>query len=377
MKQILTLAILISIVSFSYSQTYSDGFSFNGKNRTFNVHIPALYSPTEAVPLILALHGLGDSGPGFQATGFSLMADTANFIVVYPTALFDQLLGGNAWDNDLNPFYDEDDVGFLNALIDSLSLDYNIDQDRVYATGYSMGGFMCHRLACQLSDRIAAIASVSGTLPQPIQSSCNPNRSIPIMHMHGTADATIAYDGSSPPFITSVDVTMDHWVAHNQCDASSVVTESLPDIASDSYTIDTYHWNQCEASSEVLLYKINNGPHTWLGPSNDVFATQEIWTFLRKHTRTPEFTNTASVFNEGFSVSPNPFQQTLRLKTGANKIERITLFNSLGQTIWTKETNWIEESEYTLNVPQVPLGVYWLRVENADAQETIKLVGGE
>jgi polyhydroxybutyrate depolymerase len=128
----------------------------SGLTRTFLVHVPASYTGSAAVPLVLVYHGLGGTGQGMSLlTHFSRVADKCGFIVVYPDGI------NKAWMT--NPSVD--DVGFTRDLIRYLEARYKIDARRVYATGMSNGGFMCYGLAYGLPDLIAAFAPVSALLP--------------------------------------------------------------------------------------------------------------------------------------------------------------------------------------------------------------------
>ncbi|MBK9457533.1 MAG: hypothetical protein IPO24_19130 [Bacteroidetes bacterium] len=116
-----------------------------------------------------------------------------------------------------------DDVAFLSALIDSLDAEYNIDLNRVYSTGMSNGGFMSHALACELSNRIAAIASVTGSIDKDRMPFCDPQHNTPVMQIHGTADETVPYDGNFE--FLPVDSVVSYWVKQNHCDATPEFTE--------------------------------------------------------------------------------------------------------------------------------------------------------
>ena len=139
------------------------------------------------IPLVIYLHGYGwTAEQDMNYTRLYEVADTTGYIVVYPS-------GAPYWNSGIsdNPDLatsDVDDVGFINALIDTLSAQYSIDFERVYACGYSNGGFMSYKLACQLSNRIAAIASVGGVMPNSLMKNCNPLRTMPILEIHGTND---------------------------------------------------------------------------------------------------------------------------------------------------------------------------------------------
>jgi len=139
----------------TFAQILSEYFSWDGEVREYELFIPSSYDSTTKVSLVIALHGLGDTGSGFDNfIRLNLVANRENFMVAYPTALPDAFLGGNGWNVTLNPANTTDDIGFLAAMIDSISARFQIDGDRIYATGFSLGGFMTNRLGCELSDRL-------------------------------------------------------------------------------------------------------------------------------------------------------------------------------------------------------------------------------
>ena len=170
-------------------------WNFGGLSREYYLYVPNSYDSTKPTPFVLALHGLGDTISNFAAgIQMNLVADTANFIFAVPQAIDAPLFGG-AWNSgagyvgiQLNPTVD--DEGFLNAIIDSTAAHYNIDQTRLYSTGFSMGGFMTNLLGCALGDRLAAIASVSGTIGN--YDTCVATRAIPACHFHGTNDQFVS-----------------------------------------------------------------------------------------------------------------------------------------------------------------------------------------
>ena len=175
-----------------------------------------------------------------------------------------------------------DDVGFTAALIDSLSVNYNIDDNRIYSTGMSNGGFMSYHLACNLSDRIAAIASVTGSMSSFTYSTCNPSHPIPIMEIHGTADLVVVY--------SSIPNVLDYWIDYNNCNIQGSWI-SMPDInIMDGSTVEHWVWNMGLNGVSVEQYKIINGAHTWpgtiftsAGTNYDIDASTEIWKFFSKY----------------------------------------------------------------------------------------------
>ena len=287
-----TLFALLSLFSIheARAQTITGSFSFGGQTRNFRVHLPPNFSTSTKLPLVLNLHGLGSNGQQQELyTGFNTIADTARLVVVYP----DALNGGggtgatgpewNAYGLQSTP----NDVGFLSALIDTMYARYNIDLSRVYSTGMSNGGYMTHRLGCALSCRIAAIASVTGLMsPNPLLT-CNISRPVPVMQVHGTNDATVPYSG--------VAATISSWVSKNGCPGTPA-TSNLPDInTSDNSTVTVDYYGPCNSASEVILYTINGGGHTWpdatinlpgLVTNRDFNASSTIWNFFKKYSIT-------------------------------------------------------------------------------------------
>jgi len=224
-----------------------------------------------------------------EYTQMNLVADTAGFIVVYPN-------GKNNWNSGVgvNPNYPTpiiDDVGFINALIDTLSNHYtNIDLDRIYACGFSNGGFMANKLACQLSNRIAAVASVAGVIASSVANTCNSLHTMPMLLIHGTADNTVPLNGATGWY--SVDQTLNFWTDINNCDQASTVL--LPDlIPTDGCTVEKTTYSNSSDDCKVIFYKVINGGHSWPGAvedynwagkkNMDINASVEIWNFFKDY----------------------------------------------------------------------------------------------
>jgi polyhydroxybutyrate depolymerase len=230
-------------------------------------------------------------------TGFSQLADEAGFIVVYPNALLDHWNDGRSTD----PQYTEiDDIGFISALIDSLSATYNINPNRIFAAGVSNGGIFSYRVACELSDRIAAIAPVAGSLAENLVGVCAPEEPISIIHIHGLADQLVLFEGGEVPgpyggVVHPVLDTLSLWVDWNGC-TGDLQTTSLPDTdPEDGITVVKSAYDNCLNATSIQLYLIAGGGHTWPGgndlasedasgsTSREFSATQTIWDFFSQH----------------------------------------------------------------------------------------------
>lgn len=306
---------------------------------------------------------------------FDNISDTADFIVVYPDAI------NSVWDTIFSnsPI---DDVGFISALLDTVSKNYKIDSLRVFSTGLSMGGFMTYRLGCELSGRVAAVASVAGPVIPVFFDEFDNTPPIPVLHIHGTADTTILYDGGGiwPP----VDSLIGYFVNKNNC--PEVDSTAIADVnASDSCTAVKYHYGFCDDSSEVVFYKIFNGGHTWpgglinipnLGNTNrDFSASAEIWDFFSRHRliQNAASTNNFVTKNE-WMIFPNPNEGKFHLSVIDPKdsgllhsiqytVNKITVTNILGDEIYNSPDITCR-IPVTIDISPQPKGIYFLKISD-------------
>lgn len=342
MKKIFILLLSIGVLMPAFAQYTTHNFVFEGINREYLLYVPPMYNGAKPVPLLLTLHGLGDDMDNFKNVNFKAVADTANFIYVVPQALVDGLTGSTAWNSgagafgiSLNPTIN--DVGFLSALIDSVSAQYNIDQKRIYSTGFSMGGFMSNRLACELNNKIAAIASVSGTIGGVLN--CKPNRAVPVAHFHGTADQTVAYTNNL--FGNDAEELVSFWVQNNLCQTLPII-DSLPNLKNDGKTVIKYTYEDGIYDTKVVLFKIVGGDHEWLTNANDITYTSEIWKFLSKFEWQEQSVgvNTSPKISE-IQVFPNPSRGFIRISLGAQNTNNIlySVIDNMGKTIFENKTD--------------------------------------
>ncbi|PKP46466.1 MAG: hypothetical protein CVT94_14655 [Bacteroidetes bacterium HGW-Bacteroidetes-11] len=362
--------------SASFSQLISGGFTFDGLNRTYAVYLPASYQQNEASPLIMALHGLTQNGQSIMTfSGFNNIADTAGFVVVYPNGV------SNSWNVGFSGGSTADDVGFLLALIDTLHFRYNIDYQRVYSTGFSNGGFMSYRLACEATDRIAAIAPVAGTMTDASYGLCQPSAKIPVLHIHGTSDFVVSYNGGNGN--KSVDQVLALWNEFNNCPSTAVV-ENLPDLVAEGSTIQRHTWSPCDDGSEVMLLKIVNGGHTWPGSvgvtgigitNRDIVASSEIWNFVKQFSRSGTGVGISEIPQKDFNVFPNPMIDgnlniTLpeSLRAGSINISDLS-----GRLVFSKQIT-SGDKNFILNIPQIKSGYYLISITGSNFSGVRKLL---
>ena len=302
MKRIL-LIILIAPYLFLAQEVTETTILHDGLDRSYILYVPTSYSANNSTPLVLNLHGYSsNSGQQMIYSNFYPIADTEGFILVHPQGTIDEM--GFAFWNVGNGFNNNevDDVGFLSALIDTIASQYNINTNRVYSMGMSNGGFMSYRLACELSNKIAAISSVTGSMNETQMNLCSPEHPIPVMQIHGTSDPTVLYEGNSLWGIEAIEDVISYWVNFNQCDLNPIFN-NIPNINTlDFCEAEHYIYENGLNGSSVEFYKIINGGHTWPGAlipltgnntNQDFNASEKIWEFFNKYDLNGLINNTA------------------------------------------------------------------------------------
>ena len=286
-KGLVFASILLSFSCFS-QQTINGTMMHDGIARTYKLYVPAIYSGNTAVPLLFNFHGYTSNSNEQMFYGdFRNIADTANFLVVHPQGTLDNTNTTHfnvGWGGST-----VDDVGFTEALIDSLSAVYSIDQNRIYAVGMSNGGFMSFQLACDLSAKIAAVGSVTGSMTPSTLVNCNASHPMPIIQIHGTTDATVPYNGSAG-WTSPITNVLNQWATFNNCSSVPTIVNVPNTNALDGSTVEKYTYENGDNCSEVVHFKVTNGQHTWpgsifnfAGTNYDINASVEIWNFLSKY----------------------------------------------------------------------------------------------
>ena len=237
-----------------------------------------------SIPLVFCFHGYNSSANSIMNyTNFNYISDTAGFIVVYPQGTL--LQGTTHWNvGGWTLGSSTDDVGFIRSLLDSISYEYNIDSSRVYSTGMSNGGYMSFLLACQLSNKIAAIASVTGSMTPQTFNSCNPLHPMPILQIHGTNDQVVPYIGD-PAWTKSIDDVLQYWIDYNNCNTIPAITTIVDINQFDGSTVEYIVYDQGYNSVSTEHFKIYFGSHDWPGVwgNMDIHASAEVWKFFTKY----------------------------------------------------------------------------------------------
>ncbi len=284
----------------SPAQNLRGSMQVDGRERTYLAHVPPSYGGDRAVPLVLVLHGrLGDGRGTAELTQFDRVSDKHGFLVVYPDGLERSWADGRGG----TPSDEKgvDDVAFLSALIRKLAHEYKVDTARVYATGISNGGFMSQRLACGLSEQIAAVGVVAATMGKNVASRCAPKLPVSVLVLIGTKDPLVPIEGGvmrrgAGGAILSLDETAREWASLDGCKSKPEVTVE-PDWAGDGTRIRRDTYSACKEGTEVLIYWIEGGGHTWPGgkqylpelmigkTTRNLDASEVIWKFFERHTQ--------------------------------------------------------------------------------------------
>ncbi|MFT5168077.1 MAG: polyhydroxybutyrate depolymerase [Saprospiraceae bacterium] len=377
MKNYITLLFFTCLISASLlSQVIDDGFVWDGQQRSYRLVVPSGYVQGDALPLVLNFHGFGSNG--FEQQLYSEMdqvADTGNFFVVYPHGL------GAAWNVGWAFGSTSDDLGFTNALIDTISANYGINLDRVYSTGMSNGGFFSYKLACDLSDRIAKIASVTGGMVNSAVPLCMPENPIPVMQIHGTADPIVNYNGSTGVSIP-VENLLANWRDLNACTSVSD-TIFLEDInTTDESTAQLIQYRDCDDNVYMAFYKIINGGHTWPGASinvgvtnQDFNASSEIWNFFNDKYPVDQVQTLDTddlIIDQRISVFPNPFQTSFTIQSSVDHIVSIKIFDAIGRLVYGSDN--LNTKAFQINNTQWHKGFYFVQTKTGKTIKIIKII---
>jgi polyhydroxybutyrate depolymerase len=265
----------------------------NGVSRSYILHLPPAAAGGNPLPLVVVLHGGGaNADSAIALTGFSAEADAEGFIVAYPNGTgrlkpTAETAGQFSWNAGdccgAAMRRDADDIGFLRALVSTIEQERAVDRHRVYAAGFSAGGMMAYRLACDAGDIFAGVAVVSGAILVP---SCTPSRPVSVIHIHGTGDEAVPFKGTAeresyarakfPPVRDSV----AFWAAFDGCRPQPVARATVLGIKVEDYP-------DCRAGTAVRFDVVEGGYHAWPdGQMTPGFAaTPHIWHFFADHPR--------------------------------------------------------------------------------------------
>ena len=272
---------------FYSTNTERCSLTHKGLDRYYLIYTPTTITDNDEAPVLFALHGYGSSAETHKAyTMHEPFANTNKAIVVYAqgykleTALTSSSSHWNvgAWTIGSTV----DDIDFINTVIDLIDDKAVINKNRIYSSGMSNGGFMSYNLACNLSSRIAAIISVTGSFSTEMLADCNPEHPTPVMQIHGTLDPTVPFNGNSALGMVPIETTLEFWADYNLC--NPVPEISVIDFFDLGMSVDHKVYKECQNNVQVELFKSSGMDHTW--PIESIYgvgATKEIWSFINQY----------------------------------------------------------------------------------------------
>jgi polyhydroxybutyrate depolymerase len=357
-------------------KTLDKTISHGGLTRQYRLYIPASYNGSKSVPLLFNFHGFTSNNQQQEFYGdFRPLSNKEGFIICLPQGT----TGGPTNQTFFNVgFFPSavDDLGFTNSLIDSISAAYKIDASRIYSAGMSNGGFMSYNLACN-SSRFAAVASVTGSFTESMAKTCKPVRPTPIIEIHGTADATVPYNGMTGALtFLSIDSVLNYWVKFNKCTSLPTITDVPNTSTSDNASAKRFVWTGGKNGVTIEHFKVEGGAHTWPGAAiqigvtcQDFKASDEIWRFFKQYSLPVGVNDILS--ENSFKIYPNPSSNQLTIETDEQENYQVQLLDLQG-SILQKST--IFGAQKTLDISNFPNGIYILRLSSEKGQVNKKFV---
>ena len=341
-KGLLTTLFFISLSILFAQQTIESSITHDGGTRQHILYVPDSYDGEQAVPLVLNFHGYTSNAREQMGYGdFRELSDQHGFIIVHPQG--SRFQGSTHFNvGGWTVGSTTDDVDYSRALIEFIESEYNIDNTRVYSTGMSNGGYMSFLLACQLSDKIAAVASVTGAMTPETFNACKPSHPTPIMQIHGTNDNVVPYGGTS--WSKSIDEVLRYWISYNHCN-DEPKKMLLPDLNSnDGSTVEEFVYAEGDANTEIIHLKVYGGGHTWPGnklfnggTNKDIDASAVIWEFFDKYDINGLRDLTSQVHESEqaalISIYPNPSNNKLTIASEEYNGQDYNIIDSQGAIV--------------------------------------------
>ena len=366
----------ILLIGFCYGQLFE--LTHDNDSRIYWVDYPD--NPTESVPLVISMHGRNQSLLShISYSQMSSFANPQNIAVVYPQGI--NSTGALAWNTGVwwdNSEYD--DVGYLNAVIDSVISNFAIDTNRIYACGMSNGGFMAYELACELSDRIVAFGSVAGNFMMNVDQGCANAREIPIMHIHGTSDLIVNYNAPTIDSSMTAIEAMAWWSIENN------LTEQSLEELNDSVNVFTN--SSLTSNTKFVHYQVQGGGHLWFNYNWGFHASEELLNFFMQYSMTDFSLSSkeSELAPKKFALIqnyPNPFNPLTNIsyELRKNSFVSITIYDMLGNVVndivSTKQSSGYKTVQWNatdnLGKP-VSAGLYLYSIEAADFRQTKKMI---
>lgn len=357
--KIVLLLVTLLFGSSGYAQIQT--FEWQNVQRQYLVRTPAQYEGN--IPVVYFLHGLGDNITRLDNEfHFQQIADQIGWAIVVPQALNEGY--GTMWNAGLTAST-TNDSGFLMALLDSLAEPYRFDLDSVFFTGFSMGGFMTHRMAIEHGDRIAACAPVSGLITTYM---ANHTAVAPVrmLHIHGTADPVVGYDGGSQYFGyqlgLSVENILNYWKDANGCTDEPTI-DTLPDLHNDGLRFVRYTY---DCGTDLQHIKVIGGDHSWYHNNSqyDISYFDEIIQFFKGNGTTTNVDDHQDIGS--LKLYPNPTSGQCHIEVSEST--SVEIIDLQGRIVAKQH---LDQGSNLLDLSHLTPGMYLLKTGNATKQKLL------
>lgn len=248
-------------ITVASQHTVDSSFIFDGLSGSNSVYIPVSYAKDRSDPLLFNLHGY-EKGKDYQEKycDFRPVADIAGFIIVHRNGTKQPLTQQRFWNSGSVMGSKVDELGFIEALVDTLSKKISVDQAPIYYTGMSNGTIMAYYLACKYK-RFAAVGGVAGGMSVKMFNDSDAADPVPVIQIHGTKDPINSYKGNLPS--TGIEAVIEFWRLRNGC-AATTTTTAMPDLyPADKCRAEKISYSGGTKRNQVELIRITGGGHTW------------------------------------------------------------------------------------------------------------------
>jgi polyhydroxybutyrate depolymerase len=368
MKRILPIVLLLLPIQI-FAQLNSESISVGNETRDYVEYIPSNYQNAEAAPLIIILHGIGGFAADYATYGLNPIADTARFIPVYLQGELNSPgpFGQTAWNNGTLLASTADDLAFIENIIDTMAVNYNIDRSRVYIVGISMGAIMTYKALHHLSDKLAAAVCHIGTMSNEELTNYSPSIPRPVMQIHGVNDVVVPYSGQALPSLGLVPPTLAKLKSVNGWNGDSTIT-NIPNTANDSVTIEKIVYNTATRLEHWKMSGAGAGHIVLFEPINDTSGMEITWHFLREFTHpNPTLNLTKSFVDNQPLLFPNPTCDFLNIENYEN-FKQIRLYNLNQQLVF--ETS----STVKIDLSHLDVGLYIIQLIDKEGDSYSQLL---
>lgn len=361
MRTLLLAAVLSIVFPWTvFGQFERATITISGTEREYYIHAPS--DLTGNPPLVIAAHGAMLDAQWMMTSSWREIADRENLVVAYPQGLMGDLFGdrGRVWDLGNNGV----DVQFFLAIIEEMVDRYDIDTNRIYETGFSMGGMLGYTLACAHSDKFAAIAPCSG-FPMGGLNGCSPKRNIPILHMHGANDDFVPYNRVR-------DEILKFFRDRYDCPG---ISETISDYGGNS-RLTKEIWSPCDSGSEIEFISIAGAAHEYNPRGAGIRQGELAWEFLKKFSLEKTVGTTTPVTTRQHrltSISARYDNGTIHLQSG-RELHRVQVFDIQGKTLRTWESGSSVQHTVSFPIGRSAGGVFVCNVESAAGAGTLRIV---